>query len=130
MAFKKYINTMEVVKRTGRPYNETLNLAKSGVLPGHKTRRGHYRLNIPDLEKYFGIQINKPEKQSTPDDQHPQGFSNLHLITENFFEEVIKRACAAKCSIKIMTADFNRLRLKPTKKQGGGKEMEPLSLIS
>ena len=40
MAIKKYINTTEVAELTGHPYNEILNLAKTGVLPSHKTRRG------------------------------------------------------------------------------------------
>lgn len=114
---KKYINTTEAAELTGRPYNEILNLAKTGVLPSHKTHRGHYRLNVDAVEKYFGIQINEPDEVKHPD-QQSQSLSETHLITENFFQEVIKLACAAKSSIKIMTADFNRLRLKPTKKQG------------
>ena len=42
----------------------------------------------------------------------------MRLITENFYNEVIKRICAAKSSIKIMTADINLIRLKPTASQG------------
>ena len=30
------------------------------MLPSHKTHRGHFRLNVDAVEKYFGIQINKP----------------------------------------------------------------------
>lgn len=59
---KKYIKTTEVVDLTGRPYDEILNLAKNGVLPCHRTRRGHYRLNVDAVEKYFGVQINKLEE--------------------------------------------------------------------
>ena len=62
MAIKKYINTTEAAELTGRPYDEILNLAKTGVLPCHRTRRGHYRLNVDAVETYFGIQINKPEE--------------------------------------------------------------------
>lgn len=62
MTIKKYINTKEVAELTGHPYNEILNLAKTGVLPCHRTRRGHYRLNVDAIEKYFGILINKPEE--------------------------------------------------------------------
>ena len=58
MAIKKYINTIDVVKLTGRPYNEILNLAQTGVLPCHKSRRGRWRLNVDAVEKYFGVQIN------------------------------------------------------------------------
>ena len=45
--------------------------------------------------------------------------SNTRLITnENHYQEVIQRICAAKSSVKIMTANFKRFRLKPTDKQG------------
>lgn len=116
MPHNKYISTKDVVELTGRATSEVLNLAKTGELPTHKTRRGHYRFNVDAVEKYFGIQINEPDEVKHTDQQF-QSQSKTHLITENFFQEVIKRACAAKSSIKIMTADFNRLRLKPTRKQ-------------
>jgi len=120
MTVKKYINTKEVAELTEHPYDEILNLAKTGVLPCHRTRRGHYRLNVDAVEKYFGIQINKPEEME--DKPIKEGKAILptytRLITENFFQEVIKRACSAKSSIEIMTADFNLFRLMPTKKQG------------
>lgn len=61
MAEKKYINTKEAAELTGHPYDEILSLAKTGVLPCHRTRRGHYRLNVEAVEKYFGIQVNNPE---------------------------------------------------------------------
>ena len=62
----KYLNAPDVAQRTGRPYNEIINLVKTGVLPSHKTHRGHYRLNVDAVEAYFGIQINKPEEVKTP----------------------------------------------------------------
>jgi excisionase family DNA binding protein len=40
------------------------------------------------------------------------------IINENHYEEVIERICSAKSSIRIMTANFKRFRLKPTDKQG------------
>lgn len=41
------------------------------------------------------------------------------LITnEEHYDEVVKRICDAKSSIKIMTANFKRFRLKPTAAQG------------
>ena len=142
MAIKKYINTTEAVELTGHSRNEIINLAKTGVLPSHRTRRGHYRLNVDAVEAYFGIQINKPTvvvdkpapivKTRAPKVEPryvevvtepapieiPATSDGTRLITENFFQEVIKCACAAKSSIKIMTADFNLFRLVPTKKQG------------
>ena len=120
MAIKKYINTTEVVELTGRPYDEILSLAKTGVLPCHRTRRGHYRLNVDAVEEYFGIQINKPEevedKPIKEDKAIPRG--DTRLITESHYEKVIERICAAKSSIRIMTGDFKRFKLKPTAKQG------------
>lgn len=47
-----------------------------------------------------------------------QPANNTRLITENHYEEVIERICAAKSSIRIMTGDFKRFKLKPTAKQG------------
>lgn len=64
----KYLNTPDVAKRTGRPYNEILELVKSGILPSHRTHSGRYRLNVDAVEAYFGIQINKAEEEKTPDD--------------------------------------------------------------
>lgn len=120
MPQNKYIGTKDAASLTGRPYNEILNLAKTGVLPCHKTRRGHYRLNVNAVEKYFGIQINKPEEAEDKPIKEEEAIpaSNTRLITESHYEEVIERICAAKSSIRIMTGDFKRFKLKPTAKQG------------
>ena len=120
MLQNKYIGTKDAASLTGRPYNEILNLAKTGVLPCHKTRRGHYRLNVNAVEKYFGIQINKPEEAEDKPIKEEEAIpaSNTRLITESHYEEVIERICAAKSSIRIMTGDFKRFKLKPTAKQG------------
>jgi len=120
MAIKKYINTTEVVELTGHTTSEILNLAKTGVLPGHKTRRGWWRFNVEAVEEYFGVQINKPEEVEDKPIKEGKAIppSDTRLITENFYQEIIKRACNAKSSIKIMTADFNVFRLEPTKNQG------------
>ena len=40
------------------------------------------------------------------------------IINENHYQEVIQRICAAKSSIRIMTANFKLLNLKPTQNQG------------
>ncbi len=61
---KKYINTGELAGLTGCLDEEIRELAKNGVLPAHKTRKGHWRFNVDAAEKYFGIQINKPEEDS------------------------------------------------------------------
>ncbi len=184
MANKKYINTKEVVNLTGRSYDEILELVKTGVLPGHKSRRGYWRFNVDAVEKYFGVQINIPTEKEEDDIQSSttepskntkqksdgelicgrtarkyldcskaefeilvergiiQAYrdeysrwrvskesvlnyakrnlptSDIRLIIENHYQEVIKRICEAKSSIKIMTGDFKRFKLKPTAKQG------------
>lgn len=137
MAIKKYINTTEAAELTGHSYNEILNLVKTGVLPSHKTRRGHYRLNVEAVEEYFGIQINKPAEEvvrATPKvmpkaakvvvakptakiyQATPVG--TRLMINEDDYQEIRQRICSAKSSIKIMTADFKRFNLKPTDNQG------------
>ena len=162
---KKYINTPEAAKLTGHSYNEILRLAKEGALANHKTRRGHYRLEVVALEKYFGIQINTSEDEAgkvTPkvlprtasrvvqkerssvdrkvlvraaqslmektvhDDPvsdyggEYKGSSNETrlVLNEDHYQEVIERICTAKVSIRIMTANFKRFKLKPTGYQG------------
>lgn len=132
----KYLNAPDVAKRTGRPYNEILELVKTGVLPSHRTHRGHYRLNVDAVEAYFGIQINKLEeevKKTAPQPapkpvpkqkaEIPQSKTvstgKTRLITnESHYEEVIQRICSARKSVKIMTANFKRFNLKPTGSQG------------
>lgn len=64
----KYINTKDVVRLSGLTTDEVLNLAKTSVLPAHKTRRGHWRYNVDAVEKYFGIKINKPEEEKKPNE--------------------------------------------------------------
>lgn len=121
MAIKKYINTIDVVKLTGRPYNEILNLAQTGVLPCHKSRRGRWRLNVDAVEKYFGVQINNlTEVVDNPVATiMPPSSNETHIIVnESHYQEVIQRICTAKSSIRIMTANFKRFNLKPTDKQG------------
>lgn len=183
MASKKYINTMEVVEFTGRPYDEIIDLVKTGALPTHKSRRGRWRINVDAVEEYFGIQINNSKEdvrqvvtktsmvsQQDNDDTFvsgptarkylkcskielenlvDQGVIQAHrdeyrrwkiskksildyvkrhmpssetrlIVNENHYQDVIQRICAAKSSIKIMTANFKRFRLKPTDNQGEG----------
>ena len=180
---KKYIKTVELAQLTGRPYNEILSLVNTGVLPGYKTHRGRWLINIDAVEKYFDIQIDipterqeksksaeKPTKDSMRDNDEKlicghtarkylkcskaefeslveQGVIQAHrdeymrwkvskksvldyakrlqltsgtrLITnENHYREIVERICAAESSIRMMTANFKRFRLKPTNSQG------------
>lgn len=124
MAIKKYINTGELAGLTGCLDEEIRELAKKGVLPAHKTRRGYWRFNVDAAEKFFGIVINPimdlddEEEEEQMSTEKEQTASNTRLIIENHYKEIIERVRAAKSSIKIMTGDFKRFKLKPTAKQG------------
>ena len=67
MAIKKYINTKEVAELTGQPYTEIVSLARTGVLPSHRTRRGHYRLNVDAVEKYISENLQEDDNVSVED---------------------------------------------------------------
>ena len=120
MTIKKYINTVDLAGLTGCQDEEIRELAKKGVLPAHKTRKGYWRFNVDAVEKYFGIQINKSEEVEDKPIKEEKTIlqSDTRLITEKHYEEVIERIRAAKSSIRIMTGDFKRFKLKPTAKQG------------
>lgn len=143
MATNKYINIKDVVELTGHSTDEIRKLAQDGVLPAHKTRRGHWRLNVPDVEKYFGIQINKSsemkdmllmaidalkssnlinEVKPVREQAELRPSCGIRLITENHYHEFIRLLFAAKSSIKIMTADFRLFRIKPISKKGKDKK--------
>ena len=119
MAIKKYINTTEVVELTGRPTSEILNLAKTGVLPGHKTRRGWWRFNVDAVEKYFDVQINKPEDEvekpvSAPKPtKMPKCVEEVsiesdasYVADEEHYTKVFKRMTEVKHNLKIATGDI------------------------
>lgn len=105
MAINKYINTTDVVKLTGQSRNEILNLAKAGVLSCHKTRRGHWRFNVVDVEEHFGIKINAPalveEKQLTVTSSP---INSEQVVKEKY----ISRLTATK-NLKCSNAKFERL---------------------
>ncbi len=63
---KKYLKTIEVVKQTGCSYDEILDLVRTNVLSGYKTKRGHWRLSMESVQKHFGIVINEPSTVKAP----------------------------------------------------------------
>ena len=63
---KKYLKTIEVVKQTGCSYDEILDLVRTNVLSGYKTKRGHWRLSVESVEKHYGILINEPSTVKAP----------------------------------------------------------------
>lgn len=85
MATKKYINTPDVVKLTGHPSSEIIDLVKSGVLPGHKTNRGWWRYELEAVEKYFGLSDNtstKTPKEEKPSEAETQALSPYKLAVQ------------------------------------------------
>lgn len=108
MRTKRHVKTSEVVAFTGCAYEDVLGLIKTGVLQGYKNRRGHWRLNVDSVERHFGIKINNDVQEK----------ATRLVINDSHYDEVVKRICNAKSSIKILTANFKRFRLKPTAKQG------------
>jgi phosphatidylserine/phosphatidylglycerophosphate/cardiolipin synthase-like enzyme len=78
-------------------------LVEQGIIQAHRDEELRWRVSKGSVLNYI--------KQSQP-------ANNARLIIENHYEEVIERICEAKSSIKIMTGDFKRFKLKPTAKQG------------
>lgn len=124
MPQNKYINTKDVVELTGLSTSEVLNLAKTGVLPTHKTRRGHYRFNVEAVEKYFGIQINEPveevgmpvtapmpTKEPKPEEKIPIESCDSYVADEDHYTQVFKRMTEVKHSLKIATANLKNFNV-------------------
>lgn len=130
MAIKKYINTADVVELTGRTTNEVLNLAKTGVLPTHKTRRGHYRFNVEAVQQYFGIQVNKPIEEvekpapnvlSSPTFEEPHAEECFSYVADDeHYTLVFKRMTEVKRSLRIATGNLDIFKV--TVKSDSGEE--------
>ena len=94
--------------RTARKYlncskAEFENLVNQGHIQAYRDEYMRWKVSKESVLNYV--------KQSQP-------AINTRLITESHYVEVIERICAARSSIKIMTGDFKRFKLKPTAKQG------------
>ena len=80
------------------------SLVKQGVIQAHRDEYKRWKVSKNSVLEYL--------KQT-------QASINTRLITnEEHYDEVVKRICEAKSSIKIMTANFKRFRIKPTTEQG------------
>ncbi len=119
MEIIKYISTKDAVRLTGLSTQDIYDLIHSGKLPARKAPKSGWRISPKDLVALGLIQEESEsmvEKQKSTEEALPSG--DTRLIIENHYQEVIERICAAKSSIKIMTGDFKRFKLKPTAKQG------------
>ena len=119
MARKKYINTTEssindkddklICGRTARKYlgcskAEFENLVNQGHIQAYRDEYMRWKVSKKSILDYA--------KQSL------SSCITRLIINENHYQEIIERICAAQSSIKIMTANFKRFRLKPTDEQG------------
>ena len=113
MASKKYINTPEVAELTGRSYKEVLQLAKDGVIKGHQTKRGWWRLDVDEVEKYFGITIRRVA--AAKDDAAGKKTARARRKNDSFvqyisdvdhYHEIFSRMNEVKRSLKISSADL------------------------
>lgn len=80
------------------------NLVKQGYIQACRDEYGRWRVSKESVLNYAAR-------------SHSSKGMRL-IINEDHYQEVIERICAAKSSIKIMTANFKRFRLKPTEDQG------------
>lgn len=92
---RKYLNCSKA---------EFESLVDQGLIQASRDEYGRWRVSKESVLNYAA----KP---------HSSNETRL-IINENHYQEVIERICAAKSSIKIMTANFKRFRLKPTEDQG------------
>ena len=82
-------------------------LIEQGVIQGHRDEEMRWKVSKKSVMDY--IQVSPSTSGTT-------------LITnEEHYKEVILRLSTAKSSIKMMTADFNLFRLRPTDQQGKKK---------
>lgn len=94
--------------RTARKYldcskAEFENLVEQGLIQAYRDDYNRWRVSKESVLSYA--------KQSRPSNE-------MRLIIENHYHEVIERICEARSSIKVMTGDFKRFKLKPTAIQG------------
>ena len=80
------------------------NLVKQGFIQAFRDDEDRWKVSKDSVLNYLKQTLSSSETRL--------------IINENHYQEVIERICAAKSSIKIMTANFKRFRLKPTEDQG------------
>ena len=92
---RKYLNCSKA---------EFESLVKQGIIQACRDEYNRWKVSKNSILEYVN---------------QTQSSNNSRLITnKEHYDEVVKRICDAKSSIKIMTANFKRFRLKPTAKQG------------
>ena len=101
---EKLISGLTARKYLGCSKAEFENLVEQGLIKAYRDEERRWKVSKESVLSYAKRFQNSP--------------AETHLVIENHYQEVIERICAAKSSIKIMTANFQRFRLKPTLEQG------------
>ena len=100
----KYISGHTARKYLKCSKAEFESLIEQGIIKAHRDEYNRWKVLKGSVIEY--------SKSSLPSND------TQLIINENHYQEVIERICAAKSSVKIMTANFKRFRLKPTGSQG------------
>ena len=80
------------------------SLVKQGIIQAHRDEEMRWRVSKESVVSYISHRFPSNEVRL--------------VVNNNHYAEVIQRICLAKSSIKIMTANFQRFKLKPTATQG------------
>lgn len=80
------------------------SLVKQGIIQAHRDEEMRWRVSKESVDNYTNHLLSSNEVRL--------------IVNNNHYEEVIQRICLAKSSIKILTGDFKRFRLKPLVEQG------------
>ena len=109
MATKQNIEGELICGRTARKYlncskAEFENLVNKGFIKAFRDEYMRWKVSKKSVLDYA--------KQSQ------LSCKTRFIINENHYKDVLENICAAKESIKIMTANFKRFRLKPSDNQG------------
>ena len=80
------------------------SLVKQGIIQAHRDEEMRWRVSKESVLSYTSQMLSSNEVRL--------------IVNNNHYEEVIQRICLAKSSIKILTGDFKRFRLKPSVEQG------------
>lgn len=104
------MNDMDYISGlTARKYlkcnkTEFENLVRQGIIQAYRDEEMRWRVSKESVANFIN---------------HSLSSNEVRLIVNNkHYEEVIQRICLAKSSIKILTGDFKRFRLKPSGRQG------------
>lgn len=80
------------------------SLVRQGIIQAHRDEEMRWRVSKESVVDYTNRMLSSNEVRL--------------IVNNNHYEEVIQRICLAKSSIKILTGDFKRFRLKPSVEQG------------